>query len=87
MISMNYKITTGNVEGKECYIFNAKVSEPGMKSEIYIEKETGLVLQVIQILPSLQGEMEFYKEEYEYSFGTVTDEDMQELDATEYILK
>ena len=27
------------------------------------------------------------KEEYEYSFGTVTDEDMQELDTTEYILK
>ena len=83
MIGLGYDITTGDINGKECYIFNRRYSEQETKLEIYIEKDTGLVLQTIQT--SATGGEE-YTIQYEYSFGTVTDEDMQEPDATEYTL-
>ena len=84
MIGLGYDITTGDINGKECYIFNRKYTEQEKKLEIYIEKDTGLVLKTIQT--SATGEEE-YTIQYEYSFGTVTDEDMQEPDATEYTLE
>ena len=82
-MSMDYKITTGDVNGKECYVFSRKYVKPETKIDIYIEKDTGLVLQSAQIGPT---EEDIALTQYEYSFGTVTDEDMQELDATEYRL-
>lgn len=86
LISTAYKITTGNVDERECYVFSAQFGKSEAKSEIYIEKETGLVLQVIQELSTNKGNTEFYKMQYEYSFNTVSDEDMQEPDVTEYRL-
>lgn len=80
-MSMDYKITTGEVNGKECYVFTKEYANPE-KIEIYIEKDTGLVLQDVQI----ESTEEVYRTQYEYSFGTVTDEDMQEPDATQYRL-
>ena len=80
-MSMYYKITTSDVNGKECYVFSRTYAKT--KMDIYIEKDTGLVLQSAQI-GSTEGDIALTQ--YEYSFGTVTDEDMQEPDATEYRL-
>ena len=82
-MSMDYKITTGDVNGKECYVFSRKYVKPKTKIDIYIEKDTGLVLQSAQIEPT-KGDIDLTQ--YEYSFGTVTDEDIQEPDVTEYTL-
>lgn len=82
-MSMDYKITTGDVNGKECYVFSRKYVKPETKIDIYIEKDTGLVLQSAQIEPT-KGDIDLTQ--YEYSFGTVTDEDIQEPDVTEYTL-
>ena len=82
-MSMDYKITTGDVNGKECYVFSRTYAKPETKIDIYIEKDTGLVLQSAQIGLT---EEDIALTQYEYSFGTVTDEDMQEPDATEYML-
>ena len=80
-MSMDYKITTSDVNGKECYVFSRTYAKT--KIDIYIEKDTGLVLQSTQ---SRSTEGEIFLTQYEYSFGTVTDEDMQELDVTEYTI-
>ena len=82
-MSMDYKITTSDVNGRECYVFSRTYAKPETKIDIYIEKDTGLVLQSAQIGPT---EEDIALTQYEYSFGTVTDEDMQEPDATEYRL-
>ena len=82
-VSMDYKIATGDVNGKECYVFSRTYAKPETKMDIYIEKDTGLVLQSAQIGPT---EGDIVLTQYEYSFGTVTDEDIQEPDATEYTL-
>ena len=80
-MSMDYKITTGEVNGKECYVFTKEYANPE-KIEKKKKKDTGLVLQDVQI----ESTEEVYRTQYEYSFGTVTDEDMQEPDATQYRL-
>ena len=82
-MSMDYKITTGDVNGRECYVFSRTYAKPETKIDIYIEKDTGLVLQSAQIEPT-KGDIDLTQ--YEYSFGTVTDEDIQEPDVTEYTL-
>ena len=82
-MSMDYKITTSDVNGKDCYVFSRTYAKPGTKIDIYIEKDTGLVLQSAQIG---QTEGDIALTQYEYSFGTVTDEDMQEPDVTEFTL-
>ena len=82
-MSMDYKITTSDVNGRECYVFSRTYAKPETKIDIYIEKDTGLVLQSAQIEPT-KGDIDLTQ--YEYSFGTVTDEDIQEPDVTEYTL-
>ena len=86
IMSRSYEITSGEVNGKACYILEStyKKETPGL--EFYIEKDTGLALQTIQPV-SVNGEDKgIITIRYEYSFGTVTDEDMQEPDVTEYTL-
>ena len=86
IMSRSYKITTGKVNGKDCYILKTAYKEEIPALEFYIEKNTGLVLQTIQSV-SVNGEDRgIITIQYEYSFGTVTDEDMQEPDETEYTL-
>ena len=86
VMSRSYDITTGDLNGKACYILRATYKKETTGLELYIEKDTGLVLQTTQPV-SVNGEDRgIITIQYQYSFGTVTDEDMQEPDATEYTL-
>ncbi len=85
-------IKTVEIDGKQCYelssLFSSNVlyQEGTVQNLMYIEKETGLPVKVIQKVNE-DGEIIENTTKYQYSFGTVTDEDMQEPDNTQYTLK
>lgn len=88
-ISMKSKIETIKLDGKECYVISNTFDTEETKIEYYVDKDTGLWLKTIQRGLVQEQSQSTYRAtviEYEYSFGTVTDEDMQEPDATEYTL-
>lgn len=89
--SITSKIVTENINGKECYVLSGKYNSNFLYGETttnikaYIEKETGITLQVVEFYEE-NGEQKQFKREYTYSFGTVTDDDMKEPDETQYEL-
>ena len=85
-ISMEYKITTEIFNGKECYIFTRTNKEEGSEVQLYVEKDTGLILQIKQKTGMNEQTQHTSSMIYEYSFGIVTDEDMQEPDAAAYAI-
>ena len=89
-MSMNCKISTVELNGKECYVISNAFNNEETQTRCYIEKDTGLLVKMVQRTIPQEQRYDTYDKivvtEFEYSFGTVTDEDMQEPDATEYTL-
>ena len=83
--AMNTKIDTEIVDGKECYVLNL-VAEHSEDLTYYIEKDTGLTLKIVHKY-EVDGIKRENIQKFEYSFGTVTAEDMKEPDASEYVVK
>ena len=72
------------VDGKECYILrNTQYEEP---ITYYVDKETGLTIQTLHTYQE-NGITKQNINKYEYSFGIVTDDDMKEPDASQYVIK
>ena len=88
-VSMKSKISTIELDGKECYMISNIFDNEESKLRWYVDKDTGLLLKVVQRGLAQEQYQSTYQAtviEYEYSFGTVTDEDMKEPDETEYTL-
>lgn len=88
-VSMKSKISTIELNGKECYMISNIFDNEESKLRWYVDKDTGLLLKVVQrglVQEQYQSTYQATVIEYEYSFGTVTDEDMKEPDETEYTL-
>ena len=76
-------IKTENLNGTDCYVLTSKHNSSWVYNEnckeiqVYVEKETGLIKQVKNILEVDGLEKEDIRTS-EYSFGTVTDADITE---------
>lgn len=90
--SITSNIKTEVIEGKLYYVLsglhnsNVLYHPNTTNLKIYIEKETGLTKKVIETIQINQGSYEKITT-YEYGFGTVTTEDMQEPNQAEYVLE
>lgn len=92
LMSMTTRITSQNLDGKEYYVLsgfgnpNYIYDENTISLEIYIEKETGLTQKVVE---SIKKDKDIVQKliTYEYEFNHVTDEDVAELDSSEYVLE
>lgn len=87
--TLNCKITTDNVNGKECYKIETK------DRDLYVDKETGLRIREDSdiVTQTLSEDHTEYIEDrdnqiinYFYEFGQVTEEDLVEPDISEYRL-
>ena len=88
-MSIKSKIETIELDGKECYMISNIFENEESKLRWYVDKDTGLLLKLVQrglVQEQYQSTYQATVIEYEYSFGTVTDEDMKEPDETEYTL-
>ena len=76
-------IKTENLNGTDCYVLTSKHNSSWVYNEnckeiqVYVEKETGLIKQVKNIL-EVDGQEKEDIRTSEYSFGTVTDADITE---------
>lgn len=76
-------IKTENLDGTDCYVLTSKHNSSWVYNEnckeiqVYVEKETGLIKQVKNIL-EVDGQEKEDIRTSEYSFGTVTDADITE---------
>lgn len=87
--SIKAKISSVNINGIKCYEISGTKAINNMHTEdndviTYVEEKTGLVKRMITKSKSNNGVTSIT--DYEYSFGTVTKEDLEELDPTEYTL-
>lgn len=85
-ISIVADIETEECNGKECYkikypnfIYNKEVN-----NTFYLEKETGLLIRAFEGTSEKDGEIVNLIIDYKYEFDTVTDEQLQEPDVTQY---
>lgn len=84
-------ITTEILDGKECYVLNGLnncnflYNANAINHKVYVEKETGLTYKIIEKIDE-DGNIREIVTTYEYKFDTVTDDDIKELDNTEYKL-
>ena len=88
-MSVKSKISTIKLDGKECYMISNIFENEESKLRWYVDKDTGLLLKAVQrglVEGQYQSTYQTTVIEYEYSFGIVTDEDMQEPNETEYTL-
>ena len=86
-MSVKSKISTIKLDGKECYMISNIFENEESKLRWYVDKDTGLLLKAVQrglVEDQYQSTYQTTVIEYEYSFGIVTDEDMQEPNETEY---
>lgn len=87
--SIMTKINEVELDGRECYKLSGKYGttfmyEPNTKMVYaYIEKETGLLVKLVELM----NDGKEYITTYEYKFDIVTDENLKEPDASEYILQ
>ena len=84
------RISTDICDGKECYrIENLRNSSvlylADSYTTVYIEKDTGLLVRVINV--NLKGENKDLVIDYDYEFNTITDDDIKEPDISEYEMK
>ena len=76
-------IKTENLDGTDCYVLTSRHNSSWIYNEnckeiqVYVEKETGLIKQVKNIL-EVDGQEKEDIRTSEYSFGTVTDADITE---------
>ena len=79
-------IKTEMIDGKECYVLKY-VDKNAEDTTFYVEKETGLTLKMVHKYET-NGMQKENVRNFEYSFGTVTEEDMKEPEnASEYVVK
>lgn len=84
-----HKFTTEELDGKECYVINGNnipnmmIEAEAIETKAYIEKDTGILVQIKSVVEE-NGNKEERTIKYEYSIGTVTDEDMKEPNMKDY---
>ena len=92
IIALNTNIKTTSIDGKECYELSGMHSpiflyhENSISMSLYIEKETGLPIKLVEKIEE-DGEEKEYLTEYEIKFDVVTDEDLKEPDISEYTIQ
>lgn len=86
------RITTANVNGKQCYKIddfyspNILIAGEGERT-IYIDKETGLLVRTFGgTIKNNNGTFTIVND-YQYEFGTVTDEDLKEPNLANYTIQ
>lgn len=83
------KMTTETLNGKECYVIHGNdmsgmmIEANAIDTKVYIEKDTGILVKITSIIED-NGTRKEKSIKYEYSIGTVTDEDMKEPDLKNY---
>lgn len=76
------KINTEKIDGQEYYVISGTYNIPkGIK--VYINKNTGLTYKRVETIKE-NGNLRDVDEMFEYKFNVVTDEDVAELDSSEY---
>ena len=81
LMSLFANIKKGEFNGKDCYIVKNIISPYRLiqdNEKDYIDKETGLIVKKVS---------EETDSEIQYEFGTVTDEDFEEPDISEYTVE
>ena len=87
--SLFTKIVTANIDGKECYKLSSLLNSNFLYSQdttelsVFIEKDTGLPVKMIEKIDTDGNEKENVTT-FEYKFNVVTDEDIKEPDETQY---
>lgn len=90
--SITSNIKTEEVNGKKCYVIsvlcNSNVAyEKGTEEMIiYIEKDTSLPVKKVQIINE-DGNKNEYTTTYEYEFNSVTNQDLEEPDSNQYVIR
>lgn len=85
-------IKTEKIDGQEYYVISGHntnffaPSENSKGQKVYIDKNTGLTFKIIETVNE-DGNVKDKVTTYEYQFNTVTDEDVAELDSSEYELQ
>lgn len=87
LTAMNSKIKSTTIDEKECYLIESSsenfITHTSVeKVQIFIEKETGLAIKVIEY-----NNEETTTIDYKYEFDKVTDEDLKEPNINEYKIK
>lgn len=92
IIALNTNIKTTSIDGKECYELSGMHSsiflyhENSISMSLYIEKDTGLPIELVERIEEDEKERE-YLTEYEIKFDVVTDEDLAEPNISEYTIQ
>ena len=87
------KIYTEKVDGYECYVIdsmkntNAIYSEGTISLKMYLNKETGLAVKVVETIRSEDGSTKENITTYNQKFDIVTDEDMKEPNNEEFTIQ
>lgn len=86
---MKMRILTEKINNKEYYVVYGNFTEGraatlgSVSSRIYIDKETGLVMKIVDITKGKDTKKEHIIN-YEYKFGTVKDQDLEDPSITGY---
>ena len=88
--SIGSQIRSEIADGKECYVIsgyntNFVYDANAKEYKLYIDKQTGLMVKLIEIIEE-EGTLQEKINTYEYQFDCVTNEDVAELDSEEYTL-
>ena len=87
------KIYTEKVDGYECYVIdsmkntNAIYSEGTISLKMYLNKETGLAVKVVETIRSEDGSTKENITTYNQKFDIVTDEDMKAPNNEEFTIQ
>lgn len=87
------KITTSIVDGKECYLFSSLshtqyvYGKNTTDLKMYIDKETGLPIKVIETSKLEDGTKTEKITDYKFEFNNLSEEDLKEPNNADYILK
>lgn len=90
--ALNTNIKSTSIDGKECYELSGLHSpiflyrENTKSMSLYIEKDTGLPIKLVEKIEEDGIEKE-YLTEYEIKFDIVTEEDLAEPDISEYTVQ
>lgn len=85
------RIYTYTLDEKECYVIESTANsnflydEDVINVKVYIEKDTGLCLKMVEEYDK-NNEIKEYETLREYKFDSITDEDMKEPDISEYTI-
>lgn len=89
--AMQASIKEVEYNGRECYKIDNFHSTSSMYIDgnlsVYIDKETGLPLKVINGTATIDGKTYDLINEYIYEFNSITDSDLIEPDINQYIIK